>query len=1588
MLSDHERRDLFFKAWSSVSGPTWDPNDVGHFLPTHLADDDLGIARNEIDSIPEQFYTRFQLPVITPNNVAEFIAVISRIPNLQITLWTWFSGSSNLAATMSSSPYFNLCLFPVDLRYGWDISTRLTQRVLHDVDELFRPLATTLEPRCKSWSHAGSRRDPNTTHAIRNKEGPMLSFVVNHAHKLHKCCRLWWAENPKTSAIWTESPMVKTDTFKYDNSEERKQCNNITTMCGHSAAPDGDRSLKLTRMKGNVILWYCIKICVCRYGHLMLQGKDPETGLNRTASAAAYSDKFCNNLCRDIIHTIAFRDLRARFCVDTYMSTPASEPKPVLDEISKIDVAGCTLEGEAAQVHRPLSDLQNSRLRACILDMLDQARSITGEAPGQSVSFLDSGVIKPNTVSLLMRDTLMPVFVAHHIIYQTNSKYLRSSKECSLSLADTASGQHLDMLVYSLNNDNKSKLWVSILVSHDEQKQHLWPDNAAELLLLYGKFTQESLRHVSVTTRLRVKSVPVQPVVNVPEVLQPANPSDAGPIDEPENIELQHRKRLAVKPSIDLQDLPRKLLNTKDPEERKRLLTGMHERFWHAPPADMMRLLETSMLPKHIVKEGVEAAANCKVCTPLKARMHKPLLKTSLSTHFNEYVQQDLFFLFDEPFMLLIDECIRWKTGGHLKSKQTPDLIHSMLLLWIRVWGPMEHLVTDQEGGLVSHEATSFFERMQIKRILIGTEGSTTKGIVERHIALTKVALLKLNKECRIQGLDLSLSDQCYECCVAQNLLFSYGTATPQTALTGQTHRLTSPEFETIESATASLQTIPDRIESWFRGRILAKQCVLQALMEDRYTQAVRIKQHAHSPEILIPGTAVDVWRRPNRKDEHGWHGPGELVSVARRAGSGIVSLNGMPLLVPLSHLRKHILYLFFLFLINGLTDDQRNLFVNPGVISACCKVFMECGVFGVKDLHEDQPAEVNQLMDLADGQSPGKVCRIGLIQSDKDNWTVFPSVTGYEEHPVTLLCKSLFGPHIKSVDCIQYGTGVRRLSVPRKVLWSLFFTWNRLNRLSYSIKFIKGEQQYTVRDNHGDMSFALIHSYYHIDDMEQTNNPEDMDLDWSAITPIPGDDYLSPPDFGWPDSEDDEPPRPSAPISNLPGPPAPPAPPPAPGINCPPIDMDVSIADVPMDNNSNLDVPAVSQSGPPPDPPPAPAAIQQPTEIPFGDVPRLMPPISEFIPFPPGLPGNSSVGTPDVNMPNSIPVMVPQAPIIIPMPSSPVVVHLPDNDPIVVDCESPGLDRTRSPRVAPVRGPVATAHAPASASSSAPAAASASASAPSEMAPVPVIPALVPESVEPLSPALPAVKRSKLETSMAIPVLSKKCKVDENSPIGDSSTNPNRPSDDGATASSSTGPPVLPIAENTPVPVNDSLDVSAASETPPESVMQPHASTPTVPPMGDSLETIPYDPDDTIEYPESPSALTSSCFYERPVNDDLDQFRDQVDADNNVLTSMLYALRQELPSVTSYDDADYQYYITLSEPYDIFRVDENTGILTDADINKYFDLVDIADRSEVEQFVKFKIFEPKRRSCLKGQRVNAVDCVWIRKWAVFAKNG
>ena len=72
-------------------------------------------------------------------------------------------------------------------------------------------------------------------------------------------------------------------------------------------------------------------------------------------------------------------------------------------------------------------------------------------------------------------------------------------------------------------------------------------------------------------------------------------------------------------------------------------------------------------------------------------------------------------------------------------------------------------------------------------------------------------------------------------------MLLDYAGGTPQVALTGSQRGTLVPDRETLDSATGALQTRPDIAETFVRTRNLAKQAILQALLEERMAEAQKI---------------------------------------------------------------------------------------------------------------------------------------------------------------------------------------------------------------------------------------------------------------------------------------------------------------------------------------------------------------------------------------------------------------------------------------------------------------------------------------------------------------------------------------------------------------------------------------------------------------------------------------------------------------------------------------------------------------------------------------------------------------------------
>ena len=59
----------------------------------------------------------------------------------------------------------------------------------------------------------------------------------------------------------------------------------------------------------------------------------------------------------------------------------------------------------------------------------------------------------------------------------------------------------------------------------------------------------------------------------------------------------------------------------------------------------------------------------------------------------------------------IIDACIRWSATEIIRSKTCADILPAIVRAWFRLYGPPKVIVTDQEGALMSEEASVFFER-------------------------------------------------------------------------------------------------------------------------------------------------------------------------------------------------------------------------------------------------------------------------------------------------------------------------------------------------------------------------------------------------------------------------------------------------------------------------------------------------------------------------------------------------------------------------------------------------------------------------------------------------------------------------------------------------------------------------------------------------------------------------------------------------------------------------------------------------------------------------------------------------------------
>ncbi|CAJ1430110.1 unnamed protein product, partial [Effrenium voratum] len=215
-----------------------------------------------------------------------------------------------------------------------------------------------------------------------------------------------------------------------------------------------------------------------------------------------------------------------------------------------------------------------------------------------------------------------------------------------------------------------------------------------------------------------------------------------------------------------------------------------------------------------VVKLAEEAVAGCPVCRKYVRLPNRPQTKVHGATTFNDSVQIDIFHLNQRQYLLMIDEATRYKVASVITSSEAEELLAVIMELWVRYFGPMKRLVLDQQSSLMSHETGAECERLGITRCPRGTTSGdagkkhTGTGLVERHVQLTKLTMLKLYAELTRQGLVPEWKEIALEAAMAHNITLNYGGVTPSMSVFGVLPRGFYEEDSTGVLATAgALQT-------------------------------------------------------------------------------------------------------------------------------------------------------------------------------------------------------------------------------------------------------------------------------------------------------------------------------------------------------------------------------------------------------------------------------------------------------------------------------------------------------------------------------------------------------------------------------------------------------------------------------------------------------------------------------------------------------------------------------------------------------------------------------------------------------------
>ena len=275
-------------------------------------------------------------------------------------------------------------------------------------------------------------------------------------------------------------------------------------------------------------------------------------------------------------------------------------------------------------------------------------------------------------------------------------------------------------------------------------------------------------------------------------------------------------------------------------------------------------------------------------------------------------MQFDLLFIGSHIVGVLIDEATRWTVAEEIPNRETETLLRFIIDRWIRIFGPITTLLSDQEGGLTGEQASVWYERHSIAP-RYNPKGSHA-AIIERHHQMIRDTVHKVQTQAELEKLELPFGDVLSESIFSKNSLMNIAGFSPYQSLFGRFPACL------VDLETAGQSAIDDGkggVAGASRHAIRVREIALQAMLASHAQSRLQLAE-SHNSRLagellqLQAGDAVDVFRSPAQKDLSGWRGPCEVIST-RNITNGVIDIRwgGRTLTARVQDIRRASVYCF-----------------------------------------------------------------------------------------------------------------------------------------------------------------------------------------------------------------------------------------------------------------------------------------------------------------------------------------------------------------------------------------------------------------------------------------------------------------------------------------------------------------------------------------------------------------------------------------------------------------------------------------------------------------------------------------------------